>query len=263
MLSLRNRKGALLIMVFIVMVALSGIAFAYMTMVRYEIMSAGAERWNVQAFYLAEAGLAKARWALTDGEEVVGWGESDTALGEGTYTVTTVDNGDSTYTITSSGYVPDDTNPLAQRRVIERNIAVTGSPNLSLTATASASAVQGGFVAANANDGDSGTKWKSSVNGDSWLKLDFGSSTTFDRIVYSGAKITSYSIEYSADDAAWNSVTNPVEAPAGTVNLDSVSAQYLRFNVSGNKPEVNELESYNIGGGSGNNLGQGNFITSW
>ncbi|MCQ9206419.1 MAG: discoidin domain-containing protein [Omnitrophica bacterium] len=264
MYSLKNKKGALLIWVFIVIVGLSGMAFAYMTLVRYEIISAGTELWNAQAFYLAEAGLAKARWALTDGEEAVGWGDADVELGgEGTYTVTTADNGDGTYTITSSGYVPDDTNPLAQRRVVEENIGTSSAAsNLSLTATASASSAQATFTAANAIDGDSGTQWKSSIANSSWLKLDFGSSKTFDRVVYDGTKIDSFSIEYSANNIAWNPVTNPVEAPAGTVSFDSVSVQYLRFNVNGNKPEINELETYDIAGG-GTSLGQGTFITSW
>ena len=260
---LKNRRGALLIWVFIVIVGLSGMAFAYMTLVRYEIISAGAELRNAQAFYLAEAGLAKARRALTDGEEAVGWGAADVALGEGTYTVTTADNGDDTYTITSSGYIPDDTNPLAQRRVVEEDIGTSvAAPNLSLTATASASSFQVGFTAAKAIDGDSGTQWKSSVKNGSWLKLDFGSEQTFDRVVYDGTKIDSFSIEYSANDIAWNAVINPAEAPAGTVSFDSVSARYLRFNVNGNRPELNELETYDIAGG-GISLGRGRFATAW
>jgi len=48
-----------------------------------------------------------------------------------------------------------------------------------------------------------------------------------------------------------------VESPAWTFTFDSVSARYVKLEVYGNKPEVNELETY---GGAG--LGQGKFGTS-
>lgn len=218
----------------------------------------------MQAFYIAEAGLAKARWALSTGGEAVGWTETDISFAEGTYTLTTTDNGDDTYTITSDGYIPDDTNPIAKRRVIEKNIPITAGSgtNLSLTATALASSVVGGFIASNANDGNSASKWKSSVNNGSWLRLDFGSSTTFDRVVSNGSKINSYTIEYSNDGVTYQEVANLVESPTRTFTFDSVSAQYLRVSLNGNRPEVIELQSYNSAGG-GFTLGQGSFVTSW
>ncbi len=261
---LKNKRAVALVFTFMLLAALTSVAVAFFAMTSDEIRSTGAGLNDIKAFYIAEAGRARARWALTTGGESVGWGEPDISFGNGTYTVTTVDNGDSTYTITSEGYIPDDTAPIAKRRVIERDIPVsTDSTNLSLAATASASSEQGGSTADNANDGDSGSKWKSSVNNGSWLKMDFASSTTFDRIVYDGSKIDSYTIEYSDDDSSWSGVSGAVEAPAGTVNFDSSSARYLRFSVNGNRPEVNEFESYDIAGGEDTTLGQGTFVTSW
>lgn len=260
----RNETGVALILVFIILIGLCVIVSAFITMVNYEIRSAGAGLRNMQAFYIAEAGLAKARWALTTGEEAVGWGETNEPFGEGTYTVTTTDNGDDTCTISSSGYIPNATNPVAQRMVTESNIPISGgSTNLSLSATASASSEQGSHTADKSNDGNSVTKWKSDVKNGSWLKLDFGSSTTFDKIIYSGSKIDSYVIQYSNNDVTYTNVTNPVESPSGTVNFDSVSARYLGFNVNGNKPEINELESYNTAEEGPITLGQGEFSTSW
>jgi len=257
-------KGAALIFVFIVLITLSAIAFAFLTMVRDEITTSGAALADMQAFYIAEAGLAKARWALTEGEEAAGWGQEDISFGEGTYTLTTFDNGDDTYTITSDGYIPDDNNPVAKRRIVESDIPVTTELiNFSSGAAASASSEQGANTADHANDGESSTKWKSAVNNGSWLKLAFGYSATLDRIIYTGNKIDSYTIECSEDDAVYQAVTNPVESPGGIVDFDAVSARYLMFNVNGNKPEVNELESYSIAGGASTILGRGEFITSW
>ena len=255
---INRERGAALILTFIIFISLSAIAFAFLTMINYEIRSVGTALRNMQTFYIAEAGRAKAKWALTTGGESIGWGETDVSFGGGTYTVATVDNGDNTSTITSDGYIPDDTNPIAQRRVIEKSIPATSGPNLSLAATAFASSNSN--TAYKSNDEDPISKWKSSVKNGSQLKHDFRSSVTFDRIVYIGAKIVSYTIMYSNDDAIYSAVTNPVESPAGTVTFDAVSARYLRFDLNGNRPEVNELETYNTDAGG---IGQGTFVTSW
>jgi len=255
-----DKKGSVLIFVFVIMVGLSGLALALLTMTGNEIRSSGAGLWNMQAFYIAEAGLAKARWALTVDGQVPGWSETDD-FGEGTYTVTTTDNGDDTCTIVSDGYIPDVTNTAAKRRVIEQNIPTdVQPPSLSLTATASASSVKGKDTADKAIDGDGRTKWTSNVNNGSWLKLDFGDPITFNKIVVNGKKIGSYTIEYSNNDAAYKGVTNLVELPAWTCTFDSVAARYLRFSLNGKRPEVNELETYNtaIAG-----LGRGEFTTMW
>ncbi len=121
---LRSKRGVALLSAFIVMVTLSTMTLAFLSMVKDDIKRNGSEQADLQANYIAKAGLAKARWALTTSGQAVGWGETDTAFGTGTYTVTTTDNGDSTYTIISEGYIPNDTNPVAQRRVEERNVPV-------------------------------------------------------------------------------------------------------------------------------------------
>jgi Tfp pilus assembly protein PilX len=118
-----GRRGAALIVTFVILVGLTLAALGLMTLVGHEIRGAGKGLLNMQAFYIAEAGLAKARWALTTDGQSVGWGEADVSFGKGTYTVTTVDNGDDTYTITSDGYIPNDTAPWVKRRVIAYDAA--------------------------------------------------------------------------------------------------------------------------------------------
>jgi len=94
----RSKRGVALLSVFMVMVTLSMMALAFLNMVRDDIKRTGTDQEDMRAYYIAKAGLAKARWALTAGAQAVGWGETGTAFGAGTYTVTTTDNGGGTYT---------------------------------------------------------------------------------------------------------------------------------------------------------------------
>jgi len=263
-----NKKGFALLLVFAVLTALSAMLIAFLAMVSGEIRSVRAGLHNIQAFYIAEAGLAKARRELTTGEQAIGWGETNNdpfGTGTGTYIVTTAYSDAPTnehVTITSEGYIPDSTGPLAQRRIVESDIPLSGTAgaNLSLGATASASSEAGNFFASKAIDGAVNTKWKADTSGNAWLKLDFGSSTTFSRIVINGQKnISSSTIEYSSNDSDYDAVTNLVEDPGWTFTFDEVEARYLRFNIIATKtPEVNEIETYSVSG-----IGRGEFSTSW
>lgn len=257
--SAKGQSGSISIFTFVVMLTLIAITVAFLYMIAIRIKSSGLELAGAQAFWLAEAGRAKARWALTLGGESVGWATSDVPLGGGTYSVTSFYSG-SNCTIISDGYIPDDINPVARSRVVESNITFSLSgTNLSLSAAASASSARAGNAADKANDGNIPSKWKSSVNNGSWLKLDFAILTTLNKIVVNGDKIDSYTIEYSTNDIIYYPVLNLVESPSWTFTFDAVSARYLRFNVHGNRPEVNEIETYN----SVTGLGQGIFSTSW
>lgn len=258
------RKGSALILVFVVLVALSAMVFAFLVLTGDEIKGSGAGVNNARAFCMAEAGRAKARWALTAGAQAVGWGETAEPFGsgEGKYIVTTAYSDapvNQHITITSRGYIPDEVNFLARREVVEAGIPLTGGPNLSLGATATASSVLGGGIAANAIDGLVITSWRSNVNNGSWLKLDFGGPTVFDQVIVNGTKIDSYLIEYSADNITYQAVTGLVESPAWTFSFDLVTARYLRFSINGNRPTIVEFETYNttVAG-----LGQGSFSTS-
>lgn len=266
-----GKKGFALLLVLAVLTALSAMLIAFLAMVSGEIKGVKAGLHDIQAFYLAEAGRAKARRELTVGGQTAGWGETNNdpfGTGMGTYVVTTAYSDAPTnehVTITSEGYTPDSGSPLAQRRVVESDILLSGSTgnNLSLGATASASSEASKYPASNAVDGDTKSKWKAGVRGDAWLKLDFGNSITFNQVVINGQdNISSSTIEYSSDDVNYDPVTGVVEDPGWTFAFDLVQARYLRVNMvatikKGKKqiPEVDELETYSFG--------RGRFSTSW
>lgn len=267
---MRNENGVVLILVFIIMAFLTVVTVAFLYMTSIQTKSSGRELASAKAFWVAEAGLAKARWALTTGAggQAVGWGEtaSPFGAGNGTYVVTTVYSdppANRHVTITSSGYIPNNTSYVAKRSVVESDIPFGG--NLSLGATATASSESGAHPASDATDGRSNTKWAASDKDDAWLKLNFGNPITFDQVIINGQNnIDSVTISYSNNDIAYSSVTNLTESPAWTFTFDSVTAQYLRvdMNVGSNKKaEVNELETYDTA--KQGLQGQGEFSTLW
>jgi hypothetical protein len=257
-----DKRGLALVFVLIILVALVGVVLSFWYMVDSELKSTGASLANVQAFYIAEAGRAKVRYALTTGGKNVPYSETDISFGNGTYTVTAVYSDPPTnqhVTITSDGYVPNSAKPVAKRRVVEKDIPL-GGVNLSLGSTATASATQGNNDPSNAIDGKANTKWVSSAKGTSWLQLDYGSAKTIGRVVVSGSKIDACVIQYSNNGSTWVSVLNPLGSIPGTMTFTPVTARYLGLNISGNKPQVNEFGSYTTSGTGA--LNKGEFSTS-
>lgn len=59
-----HKRGSILLLTLGLMVVLSGITTAYMSLVTHHIRNLGGQINNVQAFYLADAGLNKAIWYL-------------------------------------------------------------------------------------------------------------------------------------------------------------------------------------------------------
>ncbi len=92
-----------------------------------------------QALALAEAGIDKAIYQLNQNANYTG--EADTAVGNGTFTISVSSIDGSSKRITSTGYIPNDTSPIAVRTV-----KVTTSVNTSLIAFSyGVQAGQGGF----------------------------------------------------------------------------------------------------------------------
>src|SRR5687768_12517194 len=52
-----------------------------------------------------------------------------------------------------------------------------------LSGTATASSVQGGYVAANAVDGSASTRWGSAFSDPQWIAVDLGSTQSINRVV--------------------------------------------------------------------------------
>jgi hypothetical protein len=275
---LRSKRGVALLSAFIVMVTLSTMALAFLSMVKDDIKRNGTEQADLQANYIAKAGLAKARWALTTSGQAVGWGETDTAFGTGTYTVTTMDNGDSTYTIIAEGYIPNDTNPIARRRVEQRNVSVAMSAltNLCLGATATASSTRSGNVASRSIDGNLSTYWQANGNpspgSPQWLSVNMGSAKTFNRVIFTepaGNTITAYTIQYSSNGSSWTNVSSPVALKVGmvtTVNFTAVTRRYHRIRITASaatRPSISEYASYDTNQVLSVTLGQGKYVTTW
>lgn len=275
---IRHKKGVILIFVLLILVALMGVALAFWYAINSEIKSAGAGLANAQAFYIAEAGLARARWAFTvDGQPIKDWSGatgSPFGAGKGTYIVTAAYSDPPTnqyVTITSDGYIPDETNYVAHRQVEESNIPIESGTNLSLASNGtkvSSSPYQDGNGTDNLIDGDEKTKWISTTEGSSWLQLEYKSATTVDRVVVSGSKIDACVVQYSNDGSIWTNVSNPsswIDAskkyPPGQQTFTAIMARYLKLNITGGNPRVNEFKSY-AGTGGAVTLRIGEFSTS-
>lgn len=100
------------IVIMVVMLAISG------ALIGGAVAGIKVEKHDVdleQAFQLAEAGVDKAIDQLNSDQNYSG--ESDTALGHGVFTVSIASVDSNTRRITSTGYVPDSENPVAQKTV--------------------------------------------------------------------------------------------------------------------------------------------------
>lgn len=270
-----NRRGAVLFITFLMMLVLSGLVTGVAVFSHNTHLTGRSLLNDRQAFYVGEAGLQRARQALIAGTWSAATGGGNTyteTFGPGEYSVNIVDNGDTTRTITSSGYVPTIASYETRRQVAETSIPVTGGTNLSLAATAAASTEQASHPATHANDGSTSTSWRANTAGNGqWLRMDYGSATALVQIVIvEHQNITALSaVEYSSDAASWSSVSGLTTSTTGsgdnqtyTADFSSASARYFRvtFTASGasQKVGVDESRAYASTG-----LGVGTVSTQW
>ncbi|MGW0086371.1 discoidin domain-containing protein [Streptomyces sp. NPDC003393] len=96
--------------------------------------------------------------------------------------------------------------------------------------------------AANVTDGNGDTRWSSSYDDDQWVRVDLGSSVSFDRIAvdWEQAYAKTYTIQVSEDGSAWTDVKDVDNAAAPlpfhtsgaasmqNVGFDAVTARYVR-----------------------------------
>lgn len=264
--------GSALLLTFLMMLVLAGLATAGAVFSHNSLMTGKAYLLDQHALYVAEAGQQRARQALIAGTWTAAASPGNTyseSFGPGAYSVTIVDNGGATYTITSSGYVPNATTYAARRQIAEGELSVTVSDgtNASLTATASASSEDASNPASNAKDGSTSTSWKAGSNGSGWLAMDYGSAVTLNKIVVKeDNNITGVSIEWSDDGSSWTTASGLSVSASGktwTSTFISASHRYFRASLSassGKKPSVKEMESYNS---TLSALGAGEVTTQW
>ncbi|MFL6077993.1 MAG: discoidin domain-containing protein [Mycobacteriales bacterium] len=146
--------------------------------------------------------------------------------------------------------------------------ATCGTTDLAANRPATASSTEGaGYVAANAVDGDTGTRWASAWSDPQWIRVDLGSTQSICQVVltWEAAAGKAYQIQTSADGNSWTTVYSTNTGAGGTETLDvSGSGRYLRVygtqRTSGYGYSLWELAVY---GGSGSTPPPPDWTTIW
>ncbi|WP_078849862.1 discoidin domain-containing protein [Streptomyces sp. NRRL F-5126] len=97
-------------------------------------------------------------------------------------------------------------------------------------ATASSSE-NSSFVAADAVDGNTGTRWSSGFSDPQWLQVDLGATHTLSKVVlnWETAYATAYRIQTSDDGATWTDVYSTANGTGGTQTVPITgSGRYVR-----------------------------------
>ncbi|MFG2044498.1 discoidin domain-containing protein [Dactylosporangium sp. NPDC048998] len=98
--------------------------------------------------------------------------------------------------------------------------------------TTASSAENGGTVAANATDGNTGTRWSSAFSDPQWLQVDLGATSTVDQVtlVWETAYATSFQVQISADAANWTTIYSTTTGAGGTQTLAVAgTGRYVRM----------------------------------
>jgi F5/8 type C domain/Glycosyl hydrolases family 16 len=109
-----------------------------------------------------------------------------------------------------------------------------GGTLLSQGHTAVASSTENAsFPAANAVDGNTGTRWSSAFSDPQWIYVDLGASHTISKVVlnWEAAYATSFQIQTSNDASSWTTIYSTTTGTGGTQTLNvSGSGRYVRMN---------------------------------
>ncbi|SBT42009.1 discoidin domain-containing protein [Micromonospora narathiwatensis] len=98
--------------------------------------------------------------------------------------------------------------------------------------TTASSAENAGMSAANATDGNTGTRWSSAFSDPQWLQVDLGATATVSRVVlnWEAAYARAYQIQTSTDGATWTTIWSTTTGTGGTVDLTvSGTGRYVRM----------------------------------
>ena len=89
------------------------------------------------------------------------------------------------------------------------------------------------MAAANAFDGDEGTRWSSNFADDAWIAVDLGKTYTVGKVVlkWEAAYGKAYDIQVSTDGKNWTTVKEMRDQNGGedTVEFNAVKARYVKF----------------------------------
>jgi hexosaminidase len=99
--------------------------------------------------------------------------------------------------------------------------------------TTASSTETSSFPAANATDGDLGTRWSSAYVDPTWLQVDLGSTQTVNRVVlaWEAAYAKAFQVQISADGTTWTTLYSTTTGTGGTQTLTGFtgSGRYIRM----------------------------------
>ena len=106
--------------------------------------------------------------------------------------------------------------------------------NLAKGKTVTASSIENdNMKAANAVDGNEGTRWASSWNEDEWITVDLGATYSVSSVFlnWEGAYASQYKIQTSTNGNSWTTVKNVTDGKGGkeTVTFTATNARYVRM----------------------------------
>ncbi|MYX33806.1 MULTISPECIES: discoidin domain-containing protein [unclassified Streptomyces] len=114
----------------------------------------------------------------------------------------------------------------------DAHAAACGTANAAQGRTATASSTENGsFAAANAVDGNTGTRWSSAFSDPQWIQVDLGGSQTVCEVVlgWEAAYAKAYQIQLSANGTDWTTVASTTTGAGGTeTRAVSGTGRYLR-----------------------------------
>jgi F5/8 type C domain/Ricin-type beta-trefoil lectin domain/Putative Ig domain len=108
-----------------------------------------------------------------------------------------------------------------------------GTTNLALNKTATASSLENaGFTAADAVDGNLGTRWSSAFSDPQWLEVDLGSTQSICQVTlnWETAYGKAFQIQTSPDGSTWTTIYSTTTGTGGTQSLSVTgSGRYIRM----------------------------------
>src|SRR5690606_10624069 len=88
------------------------------------------------------------------------------------------------------------------------------------------------YPAANANDGNAGTRWSSAFSDPQWIRVDLGTSHNISRVLLSWetAYASAYEIQVSNNATNWTTIYSTTSGNGGTDDLTGLSGsgRYVR-----------------------------------
>jgi F5/8 type C domain len=111
--------------------------------------------------------------------------------------------------------------------------ATCGTTNLALNHPTTASSMENAsFPAADATDGNLGTRWSSAFSDPQWLEVDLGSVQSICQVTlnWETAYATGFQIQTSTDGSTWTTIYSTTTGPGGNQTLNVTgSGRYIRM----------------------------------